>query len=199
MALPASGATPSVEPAGSPRAERALRHSVTAVLLVVVLTVAAGLAVGYGIGHDSAAIIVGGAIVFAPTLVAAAHYASLRAPANPRSAALVAVSLLAVLFVIATTLAVPSFEAAKRHGHTLFMAFEDPSGRVALHARPGGPELRGRGAPSQLVGGRGYDFSCDTAIADGTRWVLLLGTSYWAPEAALRSAGNKPVGSLPAC
>jgi hypothetical protein len=82
-----------------------------------------------------------------------------------------------------------------------FVPAEETQG-VPLSGEPGGPPLRldrnSRPLPP-LYGGNSYPFSCRENLPDGSRWLRLEGTTYWAPEELLRPRAGADAGELPAC
>lgn len=82
-----------------------------------------------------------------------------------------------------------------------FVPAEETRG-VPLSGEPGGPPLRldrYSGVLPPLYGGNSYPFSCRENLPDGSRWLRLEGTTYWAPEELLRPRTGTDGGELPAC
>jgi hypothetical protein len=170
-------------------------RSVVWVVAAVVVTVGAGLAVSYGLAVDDQVWLFGGAVVFAPVLVASAHGAAGALPDNRRSAGAMAIAGLCIVFIVTIVVSTPWWdEETAATGRSLFVASSDPSAHVYLRRAPGRQELTGPRAPTPLQGGRAYAFTCEVELADSSRWLRLADSPYWAPASAMRTEQ----GALPA-
>jgi hypothetical protein len=176
------------------------RLSVWAVVLAVVLTVGAGVAVSYGLARDDKLWLVGGALVFAPVLVASTHGAAAAVEENRRSAGAAACAGLAILFIVVIVIAEPLWgDTRALRGKQLFVASTDPTAHVYLRRTPGGAELTRRRDPKPLVAATAYRFACQVELSDGTTWLQLSDASYWAPANALLTKQGTSPPKLPTC
>ena len=176
------------------------RVSAWAVALAVLLTVAAGLAVSYGLARDDRLWLVAGAVVFAPVLVASAHGAAGAVEESRRTAGVAGFAAIAILFIVVIVVSQPWWdEQGGLSGKELFVAAADPTAHVYLHKTPGGAELTRRRDPKPLVAATAYRFDCEVKLADGTLWFQLSGTDYWAPQHALLSKQGTAAPRLPTC
>ena len=169
-----------------------------AVVLILVVTVGAALAVSFGLARERDLWLVFGAVAFAPVLVVAMHSAT-RFESSPRAAALAAGALLVIVFIIGIVASHPWWTESSGHEGEYALSSTDDSAHVYLHAKPGGPELtQGKQAPEPLVVGRTYTFSCAVELGDDTRWLRLADTHYWAPATPLRPQSGSAA-DLPGC
>lgn len=164
--------------------------SLIAILVVGSLTIAAALAVSYGLALEDQRWVVGGAAIFAPLLVLSAHAAWRFEPA-PWSAALVATAVLLFSFMMLIVVSSTWWDRSATSVVSFTLASTDPSAHVYLRAKPEGAELvAGRRAPAPLGAGKRYDFACEVTLGDGTRWLRLDGTRYWVPGTVLLPAAQ---------
>jgi hypothetical protein len=178
---------------------RATRLSVGWSVIAIVVSIGAGILVGYGLGRGEKVWLVVGAAVFAPIIVAAAHAAG-RVESSPRAAAAAAVGLLLLLFIIAVLIGASLWDRVQRQGVELYIPSSDRSAHVYVHAKPEGPELvTGSGDSGPLRGGKPYLFSCQVELGDSTIWVKLDAADYWVPATAMRTANGNAAGPLRRC
>jgi len=178
-------------------ADFGFRPTPVVVVIALVLAVAAGVAAGYGLVRDSKPWLIAAAVVLAPLLVVAAHSAA-RVESAPRAGALAAVAVLAITFVIVVVLTSSWWDTGERGALPYGLAADTPSARIYLRAKPGGPELTGRRAPTPLVGGHTYSFACSVTLGDHTQWLRVSDSRFWAPAVGLRPQ-HPGEGELPAC
>jgi hypothetical protein len=179
---------------------RAARRAWSWAVFAVVTTVGASIAVSYGLVREDRIWLLGGAVVFAPVVVASAHGAASYLDENRRAGGAAAVAMLGIVFIVAILVSHPWWGArAAAAGQVLYVASNDPSAHVYLHRKPGTAELSGRRAPHPLRGGNRYRFSCAVDLADSGRWMQLSDSSYWVPANALRTANGEVVGSMLSC
>jgi len=173
--------------------------SVAPIVVVLMVTVAAALAVSYGDAAGKKGWLVVGAALFAPALVFALH-AGARLESSRRAGGFAAAAVLVIVFVAVIVIS-SSWWSAKADGPTgrFDLIATDPSAHVYLRGEPKGPELTGTKAPSALAVEKTYTFSCSKAADDSTVWLQLAGTQYWAPASVLRPVGKVTVARLPAC
>jgi hypothetical protein len=178
----------------------AASRSVVWVVAAVVVTVGAGLAVSYGLARHDQLWLFGGAVVFAPVLVASGHGAAGALPDNRRSAGAMAVAGLGIVFIVTIVVSTSWWDDAQAAGgRSLFVASSDPSAHVYLRRAPGRKELTGPRSPAPLRGGQAYAFACEVELADSSRWLRLVDSPYWAPASALRTAKGAQPAPLPSC
>jgi hypothetical protein len=162
-------------------------------------SIGGGVLVGYGFAVEERAWLVIGAAVFAPVLVIGGHLAA-RNETAPRTAALAAMSLLALCFVVAALVASNLWDTPASASTALSIASSDPGAHVYVHAVPEGRELiSDRAVDAPLVGGRGYGFACEAVLPDGTRWARLADRDRWVPVSALRSSDGGAPTRLSTC
>jgi hypothetical protein len=185
-------------PADGYAADATVDHvSVLSVLAVVTLTIAAGVAAGYGFNRHSAPWLVASAALVAPILVVGAH-AGARVESAPRAAALAVTAVLLFLFIVSIVVSEQLWDSATATSDSpaYRLAADTPDAHVYLRAKPGGPELTGRNAPAPLSGGHDYYFSCSVTLGDSTQWLRSRDSGFWAPAIAFRSTSAD---GLPEC
>jgi len=77
----------------------------------------------------------------------------------------------------------------------------DETAGVPLSGEPGGNPIRlneQNGAIGGLYGGHSYSFSCSSTAPDGSSWLRLYRTSYWAPSVLLRPRQGEGA-AIPRC
>jgi hypothetical protein len=169
------------------------------VAVAILLTVASGIVVSYGLTEHERLWLFLGAGILAPVLVIATGAAADRVEVSRRAAGAVAFSGLVLLFVVAIVVSSSWWRDSPNRSAALTIASADPSAHVYLHRFPGSPELSGHRAPAPLVAGKHYEFTCEVRRNDGYRWARLAGTSYWAPVISLRTARGTVPTRLPTC
>lgn len=87
-------------------------------------------------------------------------------------------------------------------GVEFVVATDDETAVVRLSGEPGGKPLKLSKGPrplQPLAGGHSYVFTCRVVMDDGSRWLRLGDTTYWAPEDLLRPRAGASAQDLPSC
>ena len=174
--------------------------SVRTVVLAVLLTVSAGVAVSYGLARDDTLWLLAGAVIFAPVVVASNHGAAGAVQENRRAAGAAACAGLAILFIVVIVVVEPLWGSTRgASGPALVIGASDPSAHVYLHGTPGGAELTRKRDPAPLVANTAYRFSCQVKLSDGSRWLRLADADHWVPAAGLLTNTGRPAPGFPTC
>jgi hypothetical protein len=174
--------------------------SVGAVVVAILLTVGAGVAVSYGLARDDPVWLLSGAAAFAPVVVASTHGAARAVQENRRTAGTAACAGLGILFIVVIVVAEPWWGSDHNAtGPALVLGASAPSAHVYLHGTPGGTELTRARDPEPLVANTAYRFSCQVKLSDDTRWLRLADSEHWVPAFVLLTKSGRPAPLFPTC